>query len=227
MRLFSVVLALATLAAAPAGCRHTPNAIAADATQSRAASVPTPVAKGKLVSVGAFQTTSGTMLVSDPGYPLEHGKPESYQAVIRQAKTGAWRAEALLYKPEPDDERCAELRVFHQSHAHKGPCEWVALRTEVAVDSGQAGIFELAHFHKASDVPRNYRWHDKVIDPTDRWYSLCCDVTLNANAGVIPHGAVASSGYGDGGYTCLVCKKRGTVLGIRLVFISQEDENAQ
>lgn len=37
----------------------------------------------------------------------------------------------------------------------------------------------------------------------DLWYRHVCDITLSKmSAGVLPYGAVSSSGFGDGGYTC-------------------------
>ena len=41
-------------------------------------------------------------------------------------------------------------------------------------------------------------------DALEAWYNSCCNQTLHTDhyAGVIPHGVVSNSGYGDGGYIC-------------------------
>lgn len=42
-----------------------------------------------------------------------------------------------------------------------------------------------------------------LLDIGDLWYRHVCDITLSKmSAGVLPYGAVSSSGFGDGGYTC-------------------------
>jgi hypothetical protein len=48
---------------------------------------------------------------------------------------------------------------------------------------------------------------------------MCCDRTLHKDqAGVIPFGAVSSSGGGDGYYKCLVKKDGDEVVGVLIDF---------
>lgn len=63
--------------------------------------------------------------------------------------------------------------------------------------------------------------------PDDLWYSSCCDLTLSEiGAGVIPGGAVSSSGYGDGGYVASISTDDNSeIVAIRIVFISEDDED--
>jgi len=88
-------------------------------------------------------------------------------------------------------DRIARVVVEHVEHA--GAAGYQKLDFEVGVDSGQAGVFDLSHY-----------WNDSVapeVAPEEVWYSMCCAVTLSeCSAGVVPFGAVSSSGYGDGGY---------------------------
>jgi len=92
------------------------------------------------------------------------------------------------------------------------------------------------HVHKSS-------WRPRKDDDEDgnRWYHINGAKTLGCNApvgiykdvkdvkmslgGVIPFGAVSSSGFGDGGYTCYTIENEdGQVVAIKVVFIG-EDEN--
>lgn len=231
MRRFVWTVALAVIAVGTLGCGpSSPTSVSLPphpptVAPAAALTVPTAVKSGQVISLGNFQVVSDRLLVSDPGYELEKGGPSGLQAEVKPVRAGDWRAEALLYKPEPNDERCAELRVFYAKHGHSGACDWKPMPTAIGVDSGQAGIFDPKHYRDQAVVPKNHKWREEMIDPEDRWYSLCCDFTLTGNAGVIPYGTVASSGYGDGGYMALVCENdAGQVQGVRLVFISQEDE---
>jgi len=191
--------------------------------------VPTPVKGGKTVPLGSFQVVSDELLAADPAYAKSLSDNAGLLARVTKVTKGEWKAEALMFTAAPKDERCAELLSFHVSHSHPGNCNWKSQEGVVGVDSGQAGVFDPKHAGDHSVVPKDYRWKDEMIDPDDRWYSLCCDFTLSAKgAGVIPYGAVASSGWGDGGYSCFTCESEaGRVQGLRLVFISQEDEQSQ
>lgn len=87
---------------------------------------------------------------------------------------------------------------------------------EVGVDSGQAGIYDAEYFEK-------YHTEDEA---DDKWYDEVCNLTLSKKQ----YGTkddkcvVSSSGYGDGGYDCFVCRnKEGQIVGIRIVFIEYED----
>lgn len=58
------------------------------------------------------------------------------------------------------------------------------------------------------------------------WYNMCCDNTLSEkSAGVIPFGCVSSSGYGDGGYVGYVTKKGDEIVGFKIVYIGDEEED--
>jgi hypothetical protein len=90
------------------------------------------------------------------------------------------------------------------------------------VDSGQAGIFDRAHFRDQTVVPAGMTWKHGPWDETDRWYSMCCDTTTSSTAGTIPFGVVSSSGMGDGGYRVLAADSADGVVALRLVFLEQE-----
>ena len=56
-------------------------------------------------------------------------------------------------------------------------------------------------------------------------YMTCCDATRPVpGAGTIPYGAVAESGFGDGGYTAFEhVDQKGQVDFLLIVFINEED----
>jgi len=113
-------------------------------------------------------------------------------------------------------------RVFGLlAHYEKEPISfedsrWDRQEFEVGVDSGQEGIFDFTSFKKDELVKGLKRlYKNDPICPEDPWYSFCCDRTLaEMGAGVIPGGAVSSSGYGDGVYTCSTVKSEKKVIGI-------------
>lgn len=97
---------------------------------------------------------------------------------------------------------------------------------EVGVDSGQAGIFDLS---KYPDAPRDDEWEK-------RFYRPACEVTLgqtypgwSAGVTVIDDkriGCVASSGYGDGGYSCYYFNDGKNTVAIGIVFIGDHRDYA-
>lgn len=107
--------------------------------------------------------------------------------------------------------RCAVLAVRHKDtgpdfnvirlgKVRKVACKCVEQSFEVGVDSGQAGFFDDA-FYQNDTVFEELPAPGFAIG--DLWYRHVCDITLSKmSAGVLPYGAVSSSGFGDGGYTC-------------------------
>lgn len=187
--------------------------------------VPTMVRAGRKVELGEFEVTGSRLFASDPAYAEPSADAPGLMADLKNVRAGTWRATAINFEAGPKDVRCAELVAYHKSHFHPESCKWKPQESVVGVDSGQAGFFDPKYAQNSSVVPKDYHWHQEIMDPENRWYSLCCDMTLSdKQAGVIPFGVVASSGYGDGGYACFTClDKDGKVQGVRMVFISQED----
>lgn len=166
-------------------------------------------------SLGTFENTSGTLVVSDPCYTL------SVWCLIQlqNTKKGTWNAHVKYSDEGRWGTRCAEIMALHDSE--KTPT-WESIGV-IGVDSGQAGIFDIEVFQNgATVVPR-----EKTRRPDKPWYSSCGDLTLSeVQAGVIPGGAVASSGYGDGTYEVFVTKNIDEeIVGVLIVFIEEEDED--
>ena len=164
---------------------------------------------GELTVLGDFELTSQTMRVSDPCYDRDVW----CCGTLDKCRMGTWEAGVLQVDMDDWGVRCAVLAVRHKA---AGPdfsvirqdtvCQnqdgWMEQPFYVGVDSGQAGFFDEAFYQNPSvfaDMPAP----EQNLSPDDVWYNHVCDITLSdLGAGIIPHGAVSSSGFGDGCYIC-------------------------
>lgn len=170
-------------------------------------------------SIGTFEVENGKVVVSDPCY--ERGT--WCAGTLDNVLNGTWTARVKMSDEGEWGMRVARLVVMHESANQRAYdiTKWEQEGFQVGVDSGQAGIFDTKHFKRDADATGLERMSDDVIRPEDPWYSMCCDRTLcDESAGVIPFGAVSSSGYGDGGYPCFAKRDgKGRVIGIGIMFI--------
>ena len=176
--------------------------------------------------MGSFILKSNALVVCDPCY----GAPDASQnpnmhGVISRAKPGEWRAVAALVGGGAWAGRCAGMTVHHVDHERTGADRWHPASAAIWVDSGQAGVFELQTVGLGSVVPSGYFGSEGPLVPDQLWYSMCCKQTLvGPAAGVVPGGAVASSGFGDGTYEwCYLEDREGVVVAVRIVFLSEDD----
>lgn len=165
------------------------------------------------VGIGDFQVKSGKLRVTDPCY----GRGTWCAGVLENVKNGTWRAD--IYVTEHTGgwgARNAVLRVWHVDFLDRTP--WQRATFEVGVDSGQAGFFDDACF---PDDPGDYE--------PGTFYEKVCKLTLETEeqAGIVEDfGVVSSSGYGDGGYTCLYSTAPdGQIVCAEIVFIREEEED--
>lgn len=200
-----------------------------------------PVGKCKraLREVGEFETPSGRVIVSDPTMAApKQGQMLSFNAEIKVPRT-KWRASVLTYTQvyERDgkrntDTRVAQLIAVTEDNACKKDTQ---LDVGLGVDTGQAGIFDAAHYAADQDVDLDRlkkdmkTWSEKMSDADieeSPWYWMV--TLLNQKTGVaslVPDikgkmvGVSSSSGYGDGIYEVRVGKTKGQVTQIRLLFI--------
>lgn len=151
------------------------------------------------IKLGSFEVTQSELTVSDPCY-----KPGTWcMGTVCDVLPGTWEAEIGIYNEGKRDTAVAYLAAFHQDCP---PKEQLTVREElfeVGVDSGQAGIFDSLYYRGGDGSGRT-----PGETAVEGWYNSCCHQTLHTKymAGTIPHGAVSSSGYGDGGYACLTYK---------------------
>jgi len=167
--------------------------------------------------LGDFQIESGKVFVSDPCYDLDTWCAK----VVENVKNGTWLAKVETMQTW--GERVSKLVCYHQSIGYPERLLFEKVEADIGVDSGQAGIFDLNHFKKDSDVDGLPRESKEIIRKEEPWYSYCCDRTLSKMAGVIPFGVVSSSGLGDGSYNLEVAKRGDEVVGMQVTFLEEED----
>ncbi|WP_318503205.1 SMI1/KNR4 family protein [Bacillus sp. T3] len=153
--------------------------------------------KNETMLLGTFQVTSGKLIISDPCYGYDEENSEGLQVLLKPAKRGNWSV-AISYNEE---EVVQKLVVFWGNIEPEE--EWIPINQLIAVDSAQAGIFDLAFFdvdEKIIDEVENV-YDIEMDDDVSKYYVACCDaVASEQQGGIVPGGAVAMSGYGDGLY---------------------------
>src|SRR3954468_38040 len=151
--------------------------------------------KNETITLGTFQVTSGKLIISDPYYGYDEENTEDLQVLLKSAKRGDWSA-TVSYDEE---EVVYQLVVFWGNTEPEG--EWIPIDQVIAVDSAQAGIFDFTFFdddEKIIDEVENVYGMDEDVS---KYYIACCDaVASEQQGGIVPGGAVAMSGYGDGLY---------------------------
>lgn len=149
----------------------------------------------EIIELGTFELTREVLIVSDPCYDVQTG----CLGHIFDAKLGIWKATVGIKDEGEWGRRVAFLAAFHSDSPDISELASHEAGFAVGVDSGQAGIFDCNHYRDNDLFPGQNE--GSFGDP---WYSYCCNQTLKTEhqAGVIPYGAVATSGYGDGAYQC-------------------------
>ena len=159
--------------------------------------------------MSTFKIKSGKIIVTDPCYGNESGHCQARVMV----KNGTWFAEVTRGEVPAWGNRVYELTAKHSS-VGDAILAYKDHPTEICVDSGQAGFFDLAKYEDAKSRPDDYG--------DGGFYDKCCAITLSDNSDVsVGFGAVTSSGFGDGGYKLLVAKRGRQVVALRLVFIEE------
>jgi hypothetical protein len=166
--------------------------------------------------IGTFELTDKNVIISDPCYE----KGVWCQGKLDNVKTGTWNA---VVKEE--DSRIAQLIAYHSdiSDIDSLNRKWKRQSFSICVDSGQAGFFQEDKFRNGAtslDLP-DYFNNDEEAENEERWYGVCCNITLSRQmAGVLEGGVVATSGYGDGCYTLYtVVDKNKEVIAMKIIFI--------
>lgn len=171
----------------------------------------------KMYPLGEFEIKSGEVIVSDPCYAIGTW----CQGLVRNVKNGTWVADVACLE---ESGRNAFLVVHHKDYIMPMGTVWEQLDFDIGVDSGQAGFYDYAGYKKDDSVPnsiKNSLGFD-LNEPGEKFYAYNCDLTLKTehDAGVLPTGVVASSGYGDGSYTVSVVKDEdGKVVAMEIIFI--------
>lgn len=188
--------------------------------------------------LGNFRCTSGTLLVSDPGFPRKLIKepfekaegeedPSGFiiAAKLTGAKKGTWWA-LMKISPKHTD-RNAELTIIHESIYPPKGIDFVKHGgiMGIGVDSGQAGFFE------QNNYPLGESTGD--YDNMNSFYGMCCYITTQTKqrAGIIAAspttgcGVVSSSGWGDGVYPLYVAHdEQGAIIAAKIDFLVEDRE---
>lgn len=173
-----------------------------------------------------------TVMVSDPCYTTETW----CQAKIENVLQGEYNIHCEKYDTGDWGERCSLLIAFHKDY-NINNLDWEIHPAEIGVDSGQAGIFDIASYRKdGMDIETPKVGYDglpfdkleEILKPQndgDDWYLKMCKLTLSSSQwGWYESGVVSRSGYGDGGYTLHLAKDGDKVVGFCIDFLVEEEE---
>ena len=173
----------------------------------------------KTLDLGEFTVLSGRLAVSDPCYDTDVW----CRGELENVMNGTWHASAVEMQTGSWGRRIARLIAVHENYADEKMSKGQCMGFEVGVDSGQAGLFDASHYRDDSVIPNAKSLINE--EPAAIWYKHCCDITLSPlSAGVLPYGVVSSSGYGDGGYDCFICRNEyGQIIRAEIEFIPEGD----
>ena len=151
-----------------------------------------PSIKTKIETTAEFEIESNQIVISDPCYKL----PVTCSKVVN-ILPGTYIA-SVRYS----DRHIAKLSITHKDWVGKITDQPELISDNIGVDSGQCGFFDAKYYRQDSyyrDVERISK--NEPIKRDETFYSICCDrVSTKKRWGVIPHGVVSSSGFGDWTY---------------------------
>ncbi|ULL15652.1 DUF4241 domain-containing protein [Paenibacillus sp. H1-7] len=168
-----------------------------------------------MIRLGSFEVGSGSLIVSDPCY--DHNVTAMIRGVIDQVLNGTWIGYVEKQDVRDWGEACSRLVACHASlDERKDDLHWMKCSFIVGVDSGQAGIFDIAKY-RIPDV----EGQDQAASEDSEWYQTCCDITESAvEAGVMDGGVVSRTGMGDGAYGAyLAVNESNQAIGVKIIFI--------
>ena len=186
-------------------------------------------------------------MVSDPCYSLDtwcqtklsNVLPGKYNVEVDKSDEGGWGV------------RVSSITVIHEDYEDTDDWEQ---HSECGVDSGQCGVFcmtsyrndtifkkikvKVLHIKKFNLKKRkkirskeNYKFKTyrkfkfRKIKKGDVWYEKMCHFTLGKESwGLYDTGVVSSSGLGDGQYPMDVMMDGDKVVGIRIEYLGNSDE---
>jgi hypothetical protein len=173
----------------------------------------------------SFEVTSGTLVCSDPCYSLDVW----CMGFVSNVKKGKWNAYVEWIDLGGWGERIAMLVVHHQDNKSIKIDFNNPLNFDAGVDSGQFGFFD-KDFYRNDESAKGLAKYDfngdfGLKEEGDEWYRVCCALTLSEDSwGVLPNGAVSSSGIGDGSYDVFQqVNDEGEVIALCCVYLSEDD----
>lgn len=158
---------------------------------------------------------SSNVMVSDPCYSV----PTWCQTQLDNVLAGKYYIDV---QTDEDDGRNYAIVAVHEDYVSQKK-RWYN-HGEFGVDSGQAGIFDMASYRNdevaESITTPEYDFSIPRHEDGDEWYIKMCKLTLATENswGSYDRGVVSSSGWGDGSYPLKVQKDKGKIVGICLDF---------
>lgn len=171
-----------------------------------------------------FEVTSGVIVCSDPCYTLD----TFCQGVVENVKKGTWIAEVIETDEGSWGKRIAYLSIRHKD-VEEPEANIDIMGFVGGVDSGQFGFFDKDFYRNdesAENLPRYNFGEGFEIESGDSWYRACCHLTLGDEQwGLLPNGAVSSSGFGDGTYPVYGAKQGNEFVFFCVVFIQADNDD--
>lgn len=172
---------------------------------------------GKSQGIGHFAVESGKLVVTDPCYSIEDTE---MQVHLGNVKKGQWTA-SISYT---DYETVETLTAYFAEKKPSG--KWHVCDRLIGVDSAQAGIFDAVLFGRDESIPGEVEnvYGIEMGEEGLKYYVACSDkVASDDQGGIIPGGAVAMSGYGDGVYEVRIKYNISKeIVGVRINFSDEE-----
>lgn len=181
--------------------------------------------KPKTKKLGEFQITGSDVVVSDPCY----GDDVWCKGELHNVQSGTWEAEIRTGAEGRVAKLYVNLKGFKRGRI------WEEAGFTVGVDSGQAGVWDKSCYrtHQAENESLISSHWKSMVEREEKdekgsgvFYATACSLTCGDDngatqkAGVMKGGAVSSTGYGDGSYTCYFQKdKRGFISAICIQFM--------
>ena len=172
-------------------------------------------------SLQKFEVISGSLYVSDPYYKID----AQLGYLIKNVRNGVWKISVERKSKEDLEYRVSVLEATYADYCNVPIYQLIS--SNIRVCSGMAGIFD-AKFFKNDNVIEKIGYKNGMYGTkvNSFWHSFCCDVTLRGpDFRVIPYGCVSSSRYGDGVCKCYAAKSFDEVLGVKIVFIDDDDKS--
>lgn len=189
------------------------------------------------ICLGTFCQETSEIIVSDPMFTFEKNTYENIawnvNVYLNNVKPGKW-----LSWIHVDEKTCrnSELISVYDSDLldnddyfmeyDSNKYEWELYeQSDIGVDSGMAGIYDLKYFRKDEFVNIPQLNLKKYDNDGEKWYNMNSYITQHDqnDAGIVPFGVVSMSGYGDGMYDLMICKNNDQIVGIKILFITNEN----
>ena len=165
-------------------------------------------------------------MVSDPCY-----SPDTWcQTKLNSVLPGKYNVDVQKSDLDGWGTRVSSITVIHEDYEDTDDWEQ---HSECGVDSGQCGIFCMTSYRNDEmsvgittpplDNPFVLPYNDKG---GDMWYEKMCQFTLGKEQfGLYDTGVVTSSGIGDGLYPMDVMMDGDKIVGIRITYLGNSDED--